>query len=85
MSCKKLSRKEANNKLPAARTWKAGGGAASDQQAHCIVTPEPAENSQVGCVSIRQSAAGAVTVKTTPWQRNIGTPYRTMDTKGHSY
>lgn len=42
-----------------------GGGGAADQQ-HIARTQQATENSQVGCVAIRQSAAGAVTVKTNP-------------------
>lgn len=59
-----LSMKQANNNLPAARKWKAvvmEHQTNSTLQEHCM---NATENSQVGCVPIRQSAAGAVTVKT---------------------
>lgn len=58
-----LLNKQANNNLPAARKWEAmvvERLTNSTLQEH----QQAAENSQVGCVPIRQSAASAVTVKT---------------------
>lgn len=58
-----LLNKQANSTLPAARKWEAvvvERLTNSTLQEH----KQAAENYQVGCVPIRQSAAGAVTVKT---------------------